>query len=240
MPLTILFAVICLLGIFFFPVASFILGRINYKYLSFGILCFFWGLNMMMQSLSSYLGIWINDTTVCLFIDMMTGYLFAVSLTVYFRSNLSRPISKAVSGILAAVVVIAVGTAAVLHLSAAADMIVTSTYVNIIIGITAIAFMILLLSVQSLVENAVKHGVGMKEDGGTVTIASRETETAYEVIVSDDGVGFDTNEIKNDGRSHIGMENIRRRLRDMCNADVEITSIIGEGTSMCSCPTAHR
>ena len=101
---------------------------------------------MMMQSLSSYLGIWINDTTVCLFIDMMTGYLFAVSLTVYFRSNLSRPISKAVSGILAAAVVIAVGTAAVLQLSAAADMIVTSTYVNIIIGITAIAFMILLLS----------------------------------------------------------------------------------------------
>lgn len=70
----------------------------------------------------------------------------------------------------------------------------------------------------------------MKEDGGTVTIATRETDKAYEVIISDDGVGFDTEAKKNDGRSHIGMENTCRRLKDMCNADVEITSVIGEGT----------
>ena len=80
-------------------------------------------------------------------------------------------------------------------------------------------------------ENAVKHGVGMKENGGKVTIATRKTDDAYEVIISDDGVGFDVNQVKNDGRSHIGMENIRRRLKDMVNAEVEITSIIGEGTT---------
>ncbi|MBR0145096.1 MAG: ATP-binding protein [Eubacterium sp.] len=76
------------------------------------------------------------------------------------------------------------------------------------------------LSVQPLVENAVKHGVGMKK-GGTVKIATWETDEAYEVIISDDGVGFDPDEVKqrqeneSDGRSHVGMENTKRRLREM-------------------------
>ena len=64
-----------------------------------------------------------------------------------------------------------------------------------------------------------------------MTIATRETDTDHEIIVSDDGVGFDTNEVKNDGRSHIGMENTKRRLKDMCNAEISITSVIGEGTT---------
>ena len=102
--------------------------------------------------------------------------------------------------------------------------------------IQATAFRLPLLSIQPLVENAVKHGVGMKREGGTVTIATRETDTAYEVIISDDGVGFDADEVKkrqetkNDGRSHVGMENIRKRLHDQCNAEVVITSTVGEGT----------
>ena len=49
-------------------------------------------------------------------------------------------------------------------------------------------FLIPQLSVQPLVENAVKHGVGMKEDGGTVTISTRETDDSYLVEVRDDGV----------------------------------------------------
>ena len=51
-----------------------------------------------------------------------------------------------------------------------------------------------------------------------------------EIIVSDDGTGFDVNEKKDDGRSHVGMENIRRRLQEMCGAEVIINSTIGEGT----------
>ena len=102
---------------------------------------------------------------------------------------------------------------------------------NIEYDIQTTDFFLPLLSIQPLVENAVKHGVGMKEDGGTVTIATRETEDAYEVIISDDGVGFDVNEKKDDGRSHVGMENTKKRLRDMCNADIIITSKVGEGTT---------
>ena len=102
---------------------------------------------------------------------------------------------------------------------------------NIEYDIQATDFELPLLSIQPLVENAVKHGVGMKEDGGTVKISTRETETSYEVIIEDDGVGFDINEQKNDGRTHIGMENTKKRLHDMCGGEVIITSKVGEGTT---------
>ena len=92
-------------------------------------------------------------------------------------------------------------------------------------------FLIPQLSVQPLVENAVKHGVGMKEDGGTVTISALETADSYRVEVKDDGVGFDPSVPKNDGRSHVGMENVRSRLKEMVNGRVEITSEPGKGTT---------
>lgn len=102
---------------------------------------------------------------------------------------------------------------------------------NIVYDIQTDAFVLPQLSIQPLVENAVKHGVGMKREGGTVTIATRETDAAFAVIVSDDGVGFDTEQVKDDGKSHIGMDNVRRRLREMCGGTVTIHSVVGEGTT---------
>ena len=43
-------------------------------------------------------------------------------------------------------------------------------------------------------------------------------------------MGFDVNEKKDDGRSHVGMENTKKRLHDMCGGEVVITSEIGKGT----------
>ena len=72
----------------------------------------------------------------------------------------------------------------------------------------------------------------MKKEGGTVKISAIETADAFEVIIADDGVGFDMNAPKkDDGRSHVGMENTKKRLRDMCGADIIITSEVGEGTT---------
>ena len=50
-------------------------------------------------------------------------------------------------------------------------------------------------------------------------------------------MGFDTEEVrkrqetKSDGKSHVGMENTRKRLKEMCGADMVIESRIGEGTT---------
>ena len=103
---------------------------------------------------------------------------------------------------------------------------------NVEYDIQATDFKLPMLSVQPLVENAVKHGVGMKKKGGTVTISTRETDNAFEVIISDNGVGFDTSAPKaDDGRSHVGMENTRTRLQEMCGAEITIESTVDVGTT---------
>lgn len=93
------------------------------------------------------------------------------------------------------------------------------------------SFMIPSLTVQPLVENAVKHGICRCERVGTVKISSRELEDCFEVEVSDNGAGFDVDEPKNDGKSHLGIENVRSRLWKMCGAALEISSEKGKGTS---------
>ena len=88
------------------------------------------------------------------------------------------------------------------------------------------------LSVQPLVENAVSHGIRKSESGiGSVKISATEYSDRYEVAVIDDGVGFDSEEpLANDERTHIGIANVRKRLEQMCNGSLEITSSPGEGT----------
>ncbi len=86
------------------------------------------------------------------------------------------------------------------------------------------------LTIQPIVENAIKYGVNQRPDGGTVKIITKEDEFNYYVVVEDNGVGFDVNEEKNDGRSHVGIQNIKRRLKSLLDSSVNIESVIGKGT----------
>ncbi|MGN0657293.1 MAG: sensor histidine kinase [Ruminiclostridium sp.] len=92
-------------------------------------------------------------------------------------------------------------------------------------------FMIPVLTVQPLVENAVKHGICNSENGGTVRISSAERGEFYEVLVSDNGEGFNIAEISADGTSHLGIENVRNRLEKMCGGELIISSEKGKGTT---------
>ncbi|MBO6108907.1 MAG: histidine kinase [Eubacterium sp.] len=411
LPSIIIFLIVSLFGIFFFPIAGFIIGKKDFRYQTFGLLCFFLGLYMLIKKFCVYIPLWIMDSALCPVFDLTVGHLFMIALLIYFRSNLTHRVSRIVSGVMIIILTVMTAAATILHLTAVYDIVAFGFYFNMVTLINTILMIVLavieikaagkesvrdriiffvswiplvlslildvidrmihipgsyfyiyglffsiiaqiirligdlrrqylasiryqqiqrelyeakvsvmvsqiqphfmynaltsiammctldpekaqeatitfsdylrgnmdsikqirpvpfeqelkhlekylyieklrfddllnieydiqakdfklpLLSIQPLVENAVKHGVGMKEDGGTVTIATRETDTAYEVIVSDDGVGFDTeNAAKDDGRSHVGMENTKKRLHDMCGADVAITSVIGEGT----------
>ena len=87
------------------------------------------------------------------------------------------------------------------------------------------------LTVQPLVENAVKYGVGKKPGGGKVTIATMETPSAYVVTVRDDGVGYDPMGTQDDGRTHIGINNVRSRLASMCGGALSIETAPGMGTT---------
>ena len=87
------------------------------------------------------------------------------------------------------------------------------------------------LSIQPIVENAIKHGVTKKPEGGTVRISTASDDKDYIVTVKDDGVGFDSSAIEeDDGRSHVGIQNIRYRFENMMHATVSIESEKGVGT----------
>ncbi|MGN0813250.1 MAG: sensor histidine kinase [Candidatus Coproplasma sp.] len=101
---------------------------------------------------------------------------------------------------------------------------------EIIYDVQTTGFLLPILTIQPLVENAVKHGTSKKRGGGSVTVSARECETCFEITVSDTGVGFDTGHYADDGKKHVGIENVRERLLIMCNATLEITSEIGSGT----------
>lgn len=404
-PYIMLFSLVCFFGLFFFPIAGFIFGKMNFQYFSFGALLFFWGIFMIVESSKKYLNLWISDSTVCLLLDAMTNSFFVIAVLLYLRSNLEQNVNRAVAAVMAILYLALTIASVVLHFAGIKDVYASSPYLFILTSLCTIVMAVMLfievrynkkaiyllvswiplavciildifddylhftnirffiigiaitlvyqlvrlvldlkkqykesiryqqmqkelyeakvavmvsqiqphflynsltsiammctkdpklaktatinfadylrgnmnslkqtapvpfsqelehlkkylmleqmrfgdmltiqydiqttdfslpqLSVQPLVENAVKHGVGMKEDGGTVTIATRELPDCYEVIISDDGVGFDVSAPpKNDGKNHVGMENTRQRLKDMCNAEVIIESEIGKG-----------
>ena len=406
LPPVLAFLLVCFFGVFLFPIAGFIQGKVNYQYFVFGALCLFWGLFMIGQRASAYMNMWIIDPAICMTIDILLRYCLFVTILFYLKTNLTGSVTRAVGAGAATAYVLAVTAAIVLQFTHVGDLYATSPYMNICAAVMTLVITVLLvtemrhnsralmilvswtpltlsilvdavnsylrftdihfyyfglavtmlyqivrlvfdlrkqylasiryqqmqkelyeakvsvmvsqiqphfmynalssiammctidpktardatvtfakylrgnmdsirqtkpvpftqelehlkkylyieklrfgdmlnieydiqttdfvlpqLSIQPLVENAVKHGVGMKKEGGTVTISTRETEDAFEVIISDDGVGFDTSaEKKDDGRSHVGMENTRKRIREMCGGEVKIESKVGEGT----------
>lgn len=406
-PAVLFCLLIMFFGLFTFPIAGIVLGRIEYRYPVFAVLCFFAGLFMLAQSIYSYVPLWVHDPVRALALCSIPTYLCMIAVFLYFKSNMSEKTNRVICDIVTVTSAAVSAAAVVLHYTGVSDMYATRPYMLIFAGICAVILTVCLfteirfdraalmrmvswipiaaglllegfneffcftdlplfeigmtltllnqiavliidlraqykekiryqqmqkelyeakvslmvsqiqphflynsltsiammctkdpktaraatinfadylrgnmnslrqrtpvpfaqelehlkkylmlekmrfgdllnieydiqtmdfaipqLSVQPLVENAVKHGVGMKEDGGTVTIATRETDTDYEVVITDDGVGFDTSAPpKDDGRSHVGMENVRQRLRELCSAEVIIESEIGKGTA---------
>lgn len=93
-------------------------------------------------------------------------------------------------------------------------------------------FMIPTLTLEPLVENAMRHGVRKNVDGrGTVTIRTREHADHYEIAVMDNGPGFDPETKLDDDRTHVGIQNVRERLMQVCGGTIQITSAPGNGTT---------
>ena len=95
----------------------------------------------------------------------------------------------------------------------------------------SVDFHIPALTIQPIVENAIKHGLMKLPKGGTIRVVSYETDTHYCVSVEDDGAGFDTSELL-DERKHVGIRNIRERLKAMVDGTMEIESKVGTGTKV--------
>jgi Putative regulator of cell autolysis len=89
------------------------------------------------------------------------------------------------------------------------------------------------LTIQPLVENAIRYGIRGKENG-TVRIAARREGEDHIIRIEDNGTGFDPKKaIEHDGnRSHIGIRNVKERLQTLCRGEMRIDSVIGEGTTI--------
>ncbi len=85
------------------------------------------------------------------------------------------------------------------------------------------------LTLQPIVENAVKHGMIASNNPIHISVVTRKTDTGSEIIVEDDGPGFDS--VNND-EPHIALNNIKQRLELMCSGKLTIAQRKGGGTSV--------
>jgi len=93
------------------------------------------------------------------------------------------------------------------------------------------------LSIQTLVENGVRHGIMRKPEGGTLRIAARAVGTIVEIAVSDDGVGIEERaasalEDRPGKLGGIGLRNTDRRLHQTFGRGLDIASVPGQGTTV--------
>lgn len=89
------------------------------------------------------------------------------------------------------------------------------------------------LTVQPLIENAVKHGIFYARNGGTVRLATFKQGGAVVIEISDDGVGFNMEENFNaDDRVYVGIHNVQTRLSKMLRAQMTVKSEMGKGTTV--------
>lgn len=87
------------------------------------------------------------------------------------------------------------------------------------------------LTIQPLVENAIRHGVRIR-DYGQVTVSTDRTEQYHTIRIQDNGVGFDVDSIKEADITHIGLRNVKERLETMCEGSMMIYSKIEQGTTI--------
>ena len=88
-------------------------------------------------------------------------------------------------------------------------------------------FLVPPLTLQPIVENAVKHGRDPYAGPFHISIRTRKTESASEIIVADDGVGFQP---ADGSEPHLALKNIQERLEMMCGGSLAIASNDGGGT----------
>jgi two-component system sensor histidine kinase ChiS len=94
------------------------------------------------------------------------------------------------------------------------------------------------LSIQPLVENAVRHGVLTRTRGGIVTISISENDDHVEISIVDDGKGMDKQKLESllvsnpNKKNGIGLINTDRRLKQIYGKGLQIRSSLDEGTSV--------
>lgn len=86
-------------------------------------------------------------------------------------------------------------------------------------------FMLPSLTIQPIVENAIRYGVIKKETGGTVTIKVWASDNGYYIKVMDDGIGTAP-------EADSGIANVRNRVESQCGGSLTINRVKDVGTTV--------
>ncbi len=87
------------------------------------------------------------------------------------------------------------------------------------------AFRLPTLTLQPIVENAIKYTVGRGQAKSHITVRTRSENGNAVIRIQDDGKGFSASPVEAEGGNdiHIGLNNVRERLKMMCNGQLTIT-----------------
>ena len=88
-------------------------------------------------------------------------------------------------------------------------------------------------SVQTLVENALHHGINDGQlENGSISISTDRIKNKHVLVVEDNGNGFDTAVLEKENSRHVGIRNTKDRITAMCNGTLSIDSAVGKGTKI--------
>ncbi len=105
-------------------------------------------------------------------------------------------------------------------------------YLHVSYEIEVDQFKVPSLSIQPLVENAIRYSAGESSEGGNVLVRTYEKEQNYVIEVCDDGVGFGNTQNMGEHKSHVGFENVKNRIQNLSGGTVEVLSNETKGTKV--------
>ena len=103
--------------------------------------------------------------------------------------------------------------------------------IDVIFEINDKDFKLPVLTIEPILENAIKYGIRAREKG-IVTIKTYKENNVHYLIIEDNGVGFDVNNVKLDGKNHVGVENVKTRIINMSKGTFKIESTVDVGTTV--------
>lgn len=110
------------------------------------------------------------------------------------------------------------------HLKAYVDIeILRFTNIEVNYDLQTTDFDIAAFSIQPIIENSIKHGIHSRSHG-IITLHTQKTDKAIVITIEDNGIGFDVNLLDNLDNTHIGINNVRNRLKILQNATMKISS----------------
>ena len=87
------------------------------------------------------------------------------------------------------------------------------------------------MMLQSLVENAIKHGLEVKAEGGTLQFRAEVAHSKLRVTVTDNGLGFGAKPSNGTG---LGLQNIRERLKLIYKEKAQMIITPNQPTGVCA------